>query len=117
MARTKAPQFSEEKMAEKKGIFTDKIKTLSEEATAKRSPSFKFLDEIKDEIKLALESGVYYTALAKLIEEVYSFKVSSNIIASYAKKELKIQKNKKAEPHSSGGHSSTGQNNETETKF
>jgi len=93
MARYKNPTLSDDKINEKKGVLSEKIKQLSEDAKEKKSPSFKFLDSIESEIRAGVESGVRFTQLSKVIEDVYGYKISSQSISLYSKNVLKIKKN------------------------
>ena len=58
----------------------------------RKSPAQEFLESVSDTIKEAINSGVSYRKLSKIIEEVYSFNVSEQTIRSYAHNVLGIAK-------------------------
>lgn len=58
----------------------------------RNSPAKEFLSAISNKIKEALDSGVSYNRLSKMIHEIYGFKVSEQTLRSFAQIQLGIPK-------------------------
>ena len=92
---------------EKRIITLEEIKSLENDAISsadsliedmkngtRSSPKTEFLNNIKDLILKLVNEKVPYRKIAQWIEDTYSFKVSEQMVRSYAKNVLKISSRK-----------------------
>lgn len=86
MARTKIKTFTKEELEKKKAEFEEKMTSLIEDVSEKRTPTVKFLDTIKETLEKGVDSKVSYSMLSKTIMDVYSVSVSPQVISTYVKK-------------------------------
>lgn len=92
MAKVKS-ELTSEQIASKKAELEAKINNSIEAKKMGRvSPAKKFLNEIQDLVKKAIESGVSYKQLSKDIFDIYNFKVSEQTIRSFAHNVLGVKK-------------------------
>ena len=92
MAKVKS-ELTSEKIASKKAELEAKINNSIEAKKMGRvSPAKKFLNEVQDLVKKAIESGVSYKQLSKDIFDIYNFKVSEQTIRSFAHNVLGVEK-------------------------
>jgi len=81
-----------EEIEKKKDLLKEKIEEKIEENRRRLSPKKSFLLGIKDEVKKALDKGMSYKQLSKIIHEVYKLKVSQTTLRNFAHDYLNIPK-------------------------
>ena len=86
-------ELTTKQIESKKAEFEAKINnSIEANKTGKTSPAKKFLNEIQDLLKKAIDSGVGYKQLSKDILEVYNFRVSEQTIRTFAHNVLGVEK-------------------------
>lgn len=92
MAKVKS-ELTSGQIASKKAELEAKINdNIEEKKLGRISPAKKFLNEIQDLVKIAIENNVSYKQLSKDILEVYNFKVSEQTIRAFAHNVLGVEK-------------------------
>ena len=81
-----------EEIEKKKDLLEQKIEEKIEENRRKISPKKSFLIGIQDEVRKAINQGISYKQLSKIIFEVYKFKVSETTLRDFSHSYLNIPK-------------------------
>ena len=78
----------------KRDILKSKLnEAIEEKKHGRLSPAKKFLSEIENEIKTALENKLSYKKISSIIYEVYNFKISEQTIRAFVRNRLNIATN------------------------
>ena len=92
MAKVKS-ELTSEQIERKKAELEAKINdSIEAKKMGRVSPAKKFLNEVQDLVKKAIESGVSYKQLSKDIFDIYNFKVSEQTIRSFAHNVIGVEK-------------------------
>ena len=84
--------LNREEIEKKKDLLKEKIEEKIEENRRRLSPKKSFLLGIKDEVRKAINQGISYKQLSKVIFEVYKLKISETSIRDFAHSYLNVPK-------------------------